>query len=249
MNVKAKEDSRTKRELLEEVEQLRGLLSEAEQTLDAIRCGEVDALVVTGPYGEQVFSLASVERTYRLIVETMNEAALTVDLHGTILFCNQRFCDLVKARMQDTIGQQLAAFFSPAQHLPLQRLLADAQVGGVQLRFTLRTTDGATVPVQISASLLLADTLPSICLVAADLTELETQATSIRVMREQQQALEENRAELEAANTLLIDSRRAALNVTEDAVIAHFDTEEAILYRNRFLGHKFRLCRLTDFVG
>jgi len=22
-----------------------------------------------------------------------------------------------------------------------------------------------------------------------------------------------------------------------------------VLYRNRFLGHKFRLCRLTDFVG
>jgi len=99
MNVKANEDPRTKRELLEEVEQLRGLLSEAEQTLDAIRNGDVDALVVTGPHGDQVFSLTSVERAYRIIVETMNEAALTVDLDGMILFCNQRFCDLVKARM------------------------------------------------------------------------------------------------------------------------------------------------------
>ena len=99
MNVKANEDPRTKRELLEEVEQLRGLLSEAEQTLDAIRNGDVDALVVTGPHGDQVFSLTSVERAYRVIVETMNEAALTVALDGRILFCNQRFCDLVKARM------------------------------------------------------------------------------------------------------------------------------------------------------
>ena len=127
MSVKANEDPRTKRELLEEVEQLRGRLDEAEQTLDAIRSGDVDALVVTGPHGDQVFSLASVERTYRLIVETMNEAALTVGLDGTILFCNQRFCDLVKIRMPNAIGQMLTAFFTSAS-TPLRRLLADAQV-------------------------------------------------------------------------------------------------------------------------
>ena len=69
---------------------------EAEQTLEAIRSGEVDALVVAGPQGEQVFSLTGAEHIYRVIVETMNEAALTVDPDGTILFCNQRFCDLMK---------------------------------------------------------------------------------------------------------------------------------------------------------
>jgi len=63
MDVKAHENPRTKRELLEEIEKLRGRLSEAEQTLDAIRSGDVDALVVTGPRGDQIFSLASVDRT------------------------------------------------------------------------------------------------------------------------------------------------------------------------------------------
>ena len=228
MNVKANEDSRTKRELLEETEQLRGLLSESEQTLAAILSGDVDALVVTGRHGDQVFSLANVERTYRLIVETMNEAALTVGLDGTILFCNQRFCALMKARIQDTIGHKLAAFLSPAQHLPLQRLLADAQVGPVKLRFTLRAADGANVPVQLSANLLVVDTLTSICLVATDLTELEEQTTSIRFLREQKEELQQNWAKLEANNTLLIDSRRAAFNITEDAVAARLETEEAI---------------------
>jgi hypothetical protein len=82
MSVKSNEAPRTKAELLAENEGLRARLDEAEQTLDAIRSGDVDALVVSGPHGDQVFSLTSAERTYRLIVETMNEAALTVSLAG-----------------------------------------------------------------------------------------------------------------------------------------------------------------------
>ena len=72
-------DSRTKAQLLEENEQLRRQFEEAEQALEAIRSGDVDALVVTGPQGAQVFSLSGVEHVYRMIVETMHEAALMVD--------------------------------------------------------------------------------------------------------------------------------------------------------------------------
>jgi len=104
MSVKTNEDTRTKKALLENNEQLRGRLDEAEQTLDAIRSGDVDAIVVAGPQGDRIFSLTGADRTYRLIVETMHEAALTVSLDQTILFCNSRFCDLVRTPMSNTIG-------------------------------------------------------------------------------------------------------------------------------------------------
>lgn len=180
MGAKANEDPRTKRELLEEIEQLRARLDEAEQTLAAIRSGDVDALVVTGPDGDQVFSLTGAERTYRLIVETMNEAALTVGLDETILFCNQRFCELLKTPMSDIIGQKLTAFAAPAQQQPLQRFLANAQSGPCQLRLTLRAADGIVVSVQLAASLLLTDAHASICLVGSDLTDLEAAAAELQ---------------------------------------------------------------------
>jgi signal transduction histidine kinase/ActR/RegA family two-component response regulator len=156
----------------------------------------------------------------------MNEAALTVSLDETILFCNQRFCDLLKTPMAETIGKKLTAFVAPAQQQPLRMFLADALAGPVQWRLTLRAADGVAVSVQFAASLLVADALTSICLVASDLTELEAQASSIRVLREQQQALEESRAELQAANASLRDSRRSALNVAEDAIAARQQAEE-----------------------
>jgi len=214
--------------LLTEIEELRARLEEAEQTLGAIRSGDVDALVVAGPQGDLVFSLTGAERTYRLIVETMNEAALTVDLKGNILFCNKRFSALVKRPMSEAIGQKVTAFVAPAQKSPLQKFLTDAKAGPVHRSLTLRAADGVAVSVQLAASPLVEGAITSICLVMSDLTELEAQADSIRVMHEYQQALEERTAELQASNALLSQSRLAALNVAEDAILARRQAEEAI---------------------
>ena len=225
MSAKADKDPRPAKELLEEIEQLRSRLEEAEQTLDAIRSGHVDALVVAGPHGDQIFSLTGVEYTYRLIVETMNEAALTVGFDGTILFCNQRFCNLVKQNMQQTVGQKLTGFVEPSHYPQLRELLAEAKTRPANMFLKLKATDGTAVSVQIAASILIAGDIFSICLVAADLTELETQSSSIRVMLEQKQELEDRRTELMLVNSSLRDSRLAALNILEDTVAAHRELE------------------------
>src|SRR5689334_23428134 len=65
-------------------------LIEAEDTLNAIRNGTVDALVVRTPRGEQLFTLKGADQTYRVLVEGMNEGALTVR-RGIISYCNNRF--------------------------------------------------------------------------------------------------------------------------------------------------------------
>jgi PAS domain S-box-containing protein len=190
------EDSRSTDELLEEISQLRDRLDEAEETLRAIRHGEVDAIVVSGPGGDQVFSLTGAEHVYRVVVETMHEAALTVDLDGTILFCNQRFCDLMKTPMQEIIGRELAAFAAEPQKAPLNELLADARKAPVYRRLPLRAADGTTVPLQFAASPLQAEAGPGLCLVVADLTELEASANSIKVLHQHEQALQAQQAEL-----------------------------------------------------
>src|SRR5512146_2552228 len=107
-------DTRTKAQLLAEIERLQFRLQEAE-----------DALVVSGPQGEQVFSIAGAEHIYRVIVETMNEAALTVDPDGTILFCNQRFCDLMKTSISGALGRKITTFVAEPQQSPLRAMLVE----------------------------------------------------------------------------------------------------------------------------
>jgi hypothetical protein len=213
--MKKTNDHRTKSRLLDEIEQLRARLDEAEQTLQAIRSGDVDALVVEGPRGESIFSLTGAEHIYRVIAETMHEAALTVNVDGTILFCNRRFCDLMKISLNEVLGRKVTGFVSNPQKQPLEKLLADVQAGPVIRRLTFRASDGTAVPVQLSASLIEEDSITSICLLASDLTEIEASAKSIRVLREHQQALEESEHRFRA----IFESSQDAIVIVNDEAL------------------------------
>ena len=86
--------------MLTELQTLRLRLKEAEETLRAIAAGEVDALVVGGPDGEQVFTLQGADHPIGSMVENMLEGALTVNTEGTIVYCNDSFADMVEKPLE-----------------------------------------------------------------------------------------------------------------------------------------------------
>ncbi|NJO67958.1 MAG: PAS domain S-box protein [Bacteroidetes bacterium] len=94
-------------QLIQENEELRSRLAETEATLEAIRNGEVDAIVVSGPAGEKIFTLTSAETPYRIIIEEMDEGAVTVSEEGTILYCNRRFEELAATSAEQLVGSNL----------------------------------------------------------------------------------------------------------------------------------------------
>src|SRR5687768_6888008 len=91
-------------DLKTENKELKARLAEAEGTLKAIRGGEVDALVVSGAAGDQVFTLQGAEMPYRILVEEMNQGALLIIPDGTILYANIRFASLSKTPLEQVIG-------------------------------------------------------------------------------------------------------------------------------------------------
>ena len=105
-----KSTSRTQEQLLAENEELRARLDEAEDTLRAIRSGEVDALVVSGVGGDQVFTLKGADHSYRLLIEDMNEGALTLTAEGVILYANRRLAEMLKTPLAKVIGSAAVAF-------------------------------------------------------------------------------------------------------------------------------------------
>ena len=97
----------------DELTKVQDRLREAQETLDAIRTGEVDAVVVAGPSGNHVYSLTNVDQPYRVYVERMQEGAVTISADGLILYCNQRFADMVNVPLEKVIG-------SPASDHPAE---------------------------------------------------------------------------------------------------------------------------------
>ena len=71
------------------IRELEARLEESEDTLEAIRRGDFDAVVVQVPGGaRQVYTLESADRPYRVLIEQIQEGALTLSEDGKVLYCN-----------------------------------------------------------------------------------------------------------------------------------------------------------------
>ncbi|MCE5278516.1 MAG: response regulator [Planctomycetaceae bacterium] len=185
--------------LAHENKELRAQLAEAQETLRAIHEGEVDAVIVSGSQGEQVFSLVGAESVYRLIVETMKEAAFTVAFDGRILFCNAQFGQFVERPMEQIVGHSLNEFVK-TDRATVSSLLAAAKQQPVKQRLVFQTADGAAVPAHVAANVLSQPDGLSICVVASDLRELENSTELIQQLRRQHEALQAANEELAAAD-------------------------------------------------
>ena len=79
----------------ESVDELRARLAEAEETLRAIRSGEVDALVVSTSEGDRVFTLRGADEPYRIMLEQMSEGAASLSGDRVLLYANRRLAELL----------------------------------------------------------------------------------------------------------------------------------------------------------
>jgi len=131
-------------------ETLRARLAETEETLRAIRTGEVDAVVVAGRQGDQVFTLEGAEHAYRVLIESMNEGALTLTADKTILYANHCFARMVKCPLEQVTGGSFRRFLSVADRATLRLLMKRVPKSGTKIQVLLHAGDGSQMPVQIS---------------------------------------------------------------------------------------------------
>ena len=114
---------KTKKQLITENEQLHSRIVEIEEALSAIRNGEVDAIMVTGKQGDQVYSVSSAETPYRTFIEEMSEGAVTLTKEGIILYCNPKFAEIVDSPFEKVVGSALREFITPDDNSKLDDFL------------------------------------------------------------------------------------------------------------------------------
>ncbi len=131
-------------------EKLRVRLKTAEETLAAIRFGEVDALVVSDRRGEQVVTLKGGEPAYRMLVEAMSEGAATLASDGTVLYSNRKFAEMIRRPPGRVAGIAIRSLIEEEERDRFGMLLAAAQKGVAKGEFNLRSRGGALVPVHLS---------------------------------------------------------------------------------------------------
>jgi PAS domain S-box-containing protein len=167
-----------------ELAELRVRLAEADETLRAIRSGEVDAVVVAGKQGPQVFTLQGAEHAYRVLIESMNEGALTLMADKTILYANQCFARMVKCPLEQVTGSSFHRFLSAADRATLRPLLKRAGKSGSKIQVLLNAGDGSKMPAQISIRPLAKDGFnrATIGMVVTDMTEARRNEEMLRAL-------------------------------------------------------------------
>jgi len=188
-----------KQEPLEGVEadlgELRRQISYLQETLDAISSGGVDAVVMGNPEQEQVYTLTSADRPYRVIVERMGEGAATVSARGVILFANPQLAHFLGIDRDSMIGRDITDYVGDAEQKALSELLVTEASETRRSELTLEGhPGGAEVPVLVASTALDLDGVLVRCLVFTDLTmqkrieqqlaEASAQAERQRVARE-----------------------------------------------------------------
>src|SRR6266550_5003698 len=154
-----------------ELDELRTRLSEVEETLNAIRRGEVDAVVVSAPQGERIYTVQGADYSARTLLQEMNEGALMLVPDGLILYCNKRFAGLVKLPHEQIIGTSFEQYVAPCDQGEFQALLRQAQEDGAKGTIGISAADGTVVPTYCSVNPLQIEQTQCLCVVVTDLTE------------------------------------------------------------------------------
>jgi len=195
---------KSSKELLEETERLKKenlelqrQLDEAKDCIDAIKAGNVDALVVADQKKLKIYTEKTADKTYRILVEKMNEGAVTVDRDGTILYANSCFSEMVNMPLQKVIGTQFKNFIDKASEESFADLFKKGWNGFIRDEVHIHGNDKIVMPVLMSVNSFPLDETFVLSIILTDLTNQNQNKAKLKLRAEQ---LEEKTLELEALN-------------------------------------------------
>ncbi len=220
-------------ELRRELAETRARLREAEEALDAIRSGKVDAIVRAQPHGGQILTIGEAQFQYRTLLEAMGEGAVLLERSGTVTYCNAPFAELVQRPREDAVGADFAEFIKAEEKPRFTALLARARQAIARGEFDLLRPDGRAVPVQLSMRFPHDTAQESACMVVSDLSERK---------RGEEQAQRLNRALEQRVANLVEASVDAILSVDLEGRVSDVNERTSTLTgfaRQELIGSPF----------
>ena len=189
-------------QLIKELEELRLQLQEANETIHAIRTGQIDALMVTTETGPQLYTLKSADHTYRIFIEKMKEGAVTLNQDEIILYSNSQFASMVDLPLSEVIGIPFGKFIPEGCKTAFKKLMNSAWNSDRKGEILLKNNKDRIIPVLLSFTSLELDEGTSLSIILTDLSDQKETQNQLKTKNEQ---LEEARGSVAKMNEELED--------------------------------------------
>jgi len=125
-----------------------------------------------GAHGEKVVTLQGTEHPYRVLVESINDGAATLDAEGVVLYANSRFAQILNIPVGKLTGSSLQDNLLPGQREKLKKLIRQALYRSSVAEITLDATEGRPKLVRFTLRPLKDSDIHKVGVVATELTEL-----------------------------------------------------------------------------
>lgn len=214
MTQSMEEVHKTYKELEAELASTMLQLQEANDSIEAIRSGEVDALVVNGENGHQIYTLKSADQTYRVFIEKMNEGALTLNADGLILYSNSRFADMLALPLSAVIGHPFIQFVPDELKIQFIQSIYNGWLQHSKGEILLKKKNGTRIPFLFSLSTFELDGGTALNMILTDLT---TQKASELQLKESHDRLRQAHSKVEKLNS---DLEQKVKERTRDLLIS-----------------------------
>jgi PAS domain S-box-containing protein len=183
------------------IKELQQKLEEAEQLIEAIKSGEVDAFAIRSNEESEIYTLHSGDYAYRVLVEELSEGAANITEEGMIVYINPYLCEFFKLSYEKIISSSIYDFIHENSRADFKKLFEEAVKGKSKGEIEL-LVNGRKYPVYVSLTSL----QPKLATVGMLVTDLGER-------KQFERTVADKNSELVSANQELINQKDFVENI------------------------------------
>ena len=207
-----------RKRLLAEIDELRAQLGELQQTINAIKNGEVDALVIDDEGKPNVYTLEDSDFPYRGIVETMAAGAVTINGDYTVLYSNSYFVSMLGVQMERVIGSSFLNLVPLEYRETFLNFVERSQAQKFYQELPLQTASGKDIYVHLAGAPDLRHRHHT-CIIIMDISARKTAEEALGALHnELEQRVESGRKNCTKARN---DSAVLRIRITRRHILGH----------------------------
>jgi PAS domain S-box-containing protein len=205
--------------LIHDKNELSDKLNEANEIIEAIRKGTIDAVLISNNKNATVLVSESADLAYRKFVENMSEGVISLNTAGIIIYSNSSFAKIVNKPLEKVMGTNVRKFI-PGEYVEIfERFFNDFSENNSKVELSILNDEGIHTHFIVSLNTLQLQDFVALNLVWTDVTDHKKAEENLITLNENLKKAIEEHLFSEKKVVILNNRLKENIKILEDANI------------------------------